>query len=162
MFYQSFQPQKNFIPSFEFPILVNKIEIDDSLIKIGSFSSRKKEFIGWGPMRTLMCDRNKYDTVDSKPVFLLSFGVWQTSESFQRIDYDILGVLGDVGGVLDSLLLIFTAIVIFLMQSQIDSNLVTIFKFLTRNNQFTKRALSIEDEKQSNLGSNKKPHDTGE
>ena len=76
MFYQSFVPQKKMIPTYEFPIFVNKIEIDDSFLKIGSLTSRKKEFIGWGPMRGLVERRDLFNINDNEPVFLLSLGIW--------------------------------------------------------------------------------------
>lgn len=56
-------------------------------------------------------------------------------------------MLGDVGGVIDSLLLIFTIIVVLIMQTEIDSAFLRTFKFLvTIRNRKTKRILCNEND----------------
>lgn len=54
MFYQGFEARKpNVVPALEFPLFLNKLEINDYWVKFGSIGQRLKEFIGWGPMRRL-------------------------------------------------------------------------------------------------------------
>jgi hypothetical protein len=57
-------------------------------------------------------------------------GLFPKAISYQRLDYNIFDLLGNVGGLVDLILMLFMAIVAFVTQFHIDLKLIDTFECL--------------------------------
>ena len=102
MFYQNFEPNDHLYPWIDFQIKVNSIEICDNFFIEHEIT---KEFIDWNEL-IFTAELRSTMKFEAEPLFVMSFGVQSRSINFKRIDYNFLDLLGDVGGVIDSLFII--------------------------------------------------------
>ena len=58
------------------------------------------------------------------------FGVSEQSTKYKRIDYSILDVLGDIGGVMDALRVLMAFVVFQIVDININCNILQVFDFL--------------------------------
>ena len=81
-------------------------------------------------MRPIQDKRSYYSYEGSHPVFVCYMGIYNKSTSFKRIDYSILDLLGDVGGLMDALLVIFSVLVWYFADININCTVLKLFDFL--------------------------------
>lgn len=61
------------------------------------------------------------------------FGVFSKAKIFKRLDFDFLGVLGNIGGLMDAILVIFTLLCYFFTNVNVKAQIIDIFDFLLIN-----------------------------
>ena len=88
----------------------------------------------WNELRIIQEKRDSLK-FENHPLFVMVFGVYSRSTSYKRIDYNFLDLLGDVGGVTDSVYIICTMVVVFFCQTHLDYKLIQTFKYLFETKQ---------------------------
>jgi hypothetical protein len=64
------------------------------------------------------------------PLYAFYIGLFAKSTSYQRLDYDLLQLLGDIGGLSDALLFLSMLFVAFVTSMHVDLKLIDIFESL--------------------------------
>ena len=77
--------------------------------------------------------RATYSYKGSKPLMVFYFGVFSKAKIFKRLDFDFLGVLGNIGGLMDAILVIFTLLCYFFTDVNVKAQIIDIFDFLLIN-----------------------------
>ena len=131
MFYQTLPPIKEHtIGIYEVPMTISTLEINDAPLRLDRYT-RTKQFVEWGTPRFIDEVRGPmFPTDQNRSLFVFYFGLFPKATSYQRIDYTLLTLLGDIGGLADALLAIFMAIVAFFTAFYIDLKLIDTFECL--------------------------------
>ena len=76
---------------------------------------------------------SSYSYNGSNPLMVFYFGVFNKANKYKRLDVDILGVLGNVGGLMDAILVIFGITTYFFSEINVKAQIIDIFDFLLIN-----------------------------
>lgn len=105
---------------------VDKIEIDDSLLQLGSYTKRTKEFINIKSSRTIKDYQIKYSSEGSMPLFAVYIGVHQNGVFYQRLVYNWLDLIAIIGGFLIGFNIMFYKIISVFCYVSFNAKLVKI------------------------------------
>ena len=109
---------------------ISTLEINDAPLRLDK-NTRTKQFVEWGTTRYIDEVRDSlFKTDKNRSLYVFYFGLFPKATSYQRIDYTILTLLGDVGGLADALLAIFMAIVAFFTAFHVDLKVIDTFECL--------------------------------
>ena len=131
MFYRTLPKQKDYsVEIFEMPMTISTLEINDAYIRLDYFT-RSKQFIEWTTPRFIDEIRDLlFATEKNKALYCFYIGLFPKATSNQRIDYDLLTLLGDVGGLTDALLTFLMALVVLITSFYVDLKVIDTFECL--------------------------------
>ena len=65
--------------------------------------------------------RDTYSYNGKHPLMVFYFGVFNHGKNYKRLDVDVLGVLGNVGGLMDAILVIFGILCFFFTEINVKA-----------------------------------------
>ena len=117
----------------EISLSIDMINIDDAWIQLELGSERTKEYIDVHRTRMIKDRISSYSYKGSNPLMVFYFGVFSKAKMYKRIDVDLLGVLGNIGGLMDAILVIFGILGYFFTDINVKAQIIDIFDFLLIN-----------------------------
>ena len=111
------------------PMTISTLEINDAPLRLDK-NMRIKQFVEWGTPRLVDEVRELFLADKNRSLYVFYFGLFPKATSYQRIDYTILTLLGDIGGLADALLAIGMAIVAFFTAFHVDLKVIDTFECL--------------------------------